>query len=36
LQLDDLIEPSYHNGRDLNNFHLNFKLTYFGVNNLFK
>ncbi len=35
-QLDDLIEPYYHNGRDLNNFHLNFKLTYFGVNNLFK
>ena len=35
-QLDDLVEPYYHNGRDLNNFHLNFKLTYFGVNNLFK
>ncbi len=35
-QLDDLIEPYYHNGRDLNNFHFNFKLTYFGLNALFK
>ncbi len=35
-QLDDLIEPYYHKGRDLDNFHLNLKLTYFGLNGLFK
>ena len=29
-ELNDLIEPYYHPGRDLNNFHFSFKLTYFG------
>tara|TARA_B100001057_G_C22863735_1_gene955659 strand:- start:552 stop:2231 length:1680 start_codon:yes stop_codon:yes gene_type:complete len=29
-ELDDYTEPYYHNGRDVNNFHFNIKLTYFG------
>ncbi len=29
-ELEDLAEPWYHPGRDVNNFHLNLKLTYFG------
>ena len=28
-ELDDFAEPYYHPGRDVDNFHLNFKLTYF-------
>ena len=29
-QLEDNAQPYYHPGRDLNNFHLSLKLTYFG------
>ena len=29
-ELDDTVEPYYHPGRDVNNFHFNLKLTYFG------
>ena len=29
-ELDDYALPYYHNGRDVNNFHMNFKFTYFG------
>ncbi len=29
-ELNDSIEPYYHPGRDVNNFHLNLKFTYFG------
>ena len=29
-QLDDFSEPYYHPGRDVNNFHLSLKFTYFG------
>ena len=29
-ELDDYAEPYYHPGRDVNNFHINLKLTYFG------
>ena len=29
-ELDDYTEPYYHKGRDVNNFHFNIKLTYFG------
>ena len=29
-QLDNYAQPYYHPGRDVNNFHLNIKLTYFG------
>ncbi len=29
-ELDDFSEPYYHKGRDVNNFHFNIKLTYFG------
>lgn len=29
-QLDDYAQPYYHNGRDVDNFHLNIKLSYFG------
>tara|TARA_Y100000768_G_scaffold379119_1_gene354419 strand:- start:684 stop:2372 length:1689 start_codon:yes stop_codon:yes gene_type:complete len=29
-ELDDFAEPYYHPGRDVNNFHLSFKFTYFG------
>ena len=29
-ELDENIQPYYHPGRDVNNFHLNLKLTYFG------
>ena len=29
-ELDDYAEPYYHPGRDVNNFHLSLKLTYFG------
>jgi len=28
-ELDDSIKPYYHSGKDVNNFHANFKLTYF-------
>tara|TARA_B100001758_G_scaffold158631_1_gene136730 strand:+ start:532 stop:2232 length:1701 start_codon:yes stop_codon:yes gene_type:complete len=28
-ELDDFVEPYYHAGRDVNNFHLNIKLSYF-------
>ena len=30
-ELDDTTQPYYHNGRDVNNLHLSFKLTYFGT-----
>ena len=29
-ELDDFAEPYYHPGRDVNNFHLSLKFTYFG------
>ena len=29
-ELDDTLSPYYHPGRDVNNFHFNLKLTYFG------
>ena len=29
-ELDDFITPYYHPGRDIDNFHLSLKLTYFG------
>lgn len=29
-ELDDIAEPYYHPGKDVNNFHLSFKFTYFG------
>ena len=29
-ELDDFASPYYHPGRDVNNFHLSLKLTYFG------
>ena len=29
-ELDDYATPYYHAGRDVNNFHLSLKLTYFG------
>jgi hypothetical protein len=29
-ELDDYAEPYYHPGRDVNNFHLSVKITYFG------
>ena len=29
-ELDDLATPYYHPGRDVDNFHFNLKLTYFG------
>ncbi len=29
-ELEDYLEPYYHKGRDVNNFHFNIKLTYFG------
>ena len=29
-ELDDFAEPYYHPGKDINNFHLTIKLTYFG------
>ena len=29
-ELDDYATPYYHPGKDVNNFHLNLKLTYFG------
>ena len=29
-ELDESIAPYYHPGRDVNNFHLSLKLTYFG------
>ncbi len=29
-ELEDYLEPYYHRGRDVNNFHFNIKLTYFG------
>lgn len=29
-ELDDYAEPYYHPGRDIDNFHFNIKLTYFG------
>ena len=29
-ELEDFAEPYYHPGRDVNNFHMNLKLTYFG------
>ena len=29
-ELDDYVQPYYHAGRDVDNFHLNVKLTYFG------
>ena len=28
-ELEDYVEPYYHAGRDINNFHANIKLTYF-------
>ena len=29
-ELDDYALPYYHNGKDVNNFHINLKFTYFG------
>ncbi len=35
-ELDDFAEPYYHAGNDVNNFHFNIKLSYFGFNNFIK
>ena len=29
-ELDDFAEPYYHPGRDVDNFHMSLKLTYYG------